>query len=134
MDLLTLKRDLPAIDDGRWVDSAELPGLLGIRVKVRGYSAKYVRERDQARRRAMAADAPDGKLDDTALEALGLALLQDAVVDIDGATIGDKTIDAEELRALLADPAFEPLASLVMRAVHIVDQSRVAKAEALTKN
>lgn len=134
MDILTLKRDLPAIEDGRWVDKTELPGLLDIRVKVRGYSSKHVQDRDQARKRAMAGDATDGKLSDAQIESLGLAMLQDVLVEIDGLTSGDKALGGDEVRPLLADPAFEPLASLIMRAAHLVNQSRVAKAEALAKN
>lgn len=135
MDILTMKRDLPAIEDGRWVDSTEMPALGEIRVKVRGFGSRHVQDRDQARKRALAPDdMADGKPVEAALERLGLAMLQDVFVDIEGVTSGGEPMGADEVRALLADPAFEPLASLVMRAAYLVNQSRVAKAEALAKN
>ena len=135
MDILTLKRDLPAIEDGRWVDKTELEGLLDIKVKVRGYGSRFVQERDQERKRALPPeDLKDGKPTEAALERLGLAMLQDVFVDIEGITSAGKAMGADEVRGLLADPAFEPLASLVMRAAYLVNQSRVAKAEALGKN
>lgn len=129
-----MKRDLPAIEDGRWVDKAELPGLLDIRVKVRGYSSKYVQDRDQARKRGMSGEGPDGSLSDAQKESLGLAMLQDVLVEIEGLTDGKEKLAADDVRQRLTDAAYEPLSSLVMRAAHLVNQSRVAKAEALTKN
>jgi hypothetical protein len=134
MDLLTLKRDLPAIEDGRWVDNTEIKQLLGIKVKVRGYASKYVQDRDQARKRAMTPEGTDGAFSESQIETLGLAMLQDVFVDIEGATLGGKEVRADEVRDLLADAAFEPLAKLILQAAHLVNQSRVARAEALAKN
>ncbi len=134
MEVLAMKRDLPAIEDGRWVDKAELPALQDLRVKVRGYSSKYIQDRDQARKRALTPEGLDGKLSNEQIEVLGIAMLQDVFVDVEGLTSGDKVLGASDVIPLLADPAYEPLASLILRAAHLVNQSRVARAEALTKN
>jgi hypothetical protein len=135
MELLAMKRDLPAIEDGRWVGAAEMPALGDLRVKVRGYASKHVQGQDQARKRALPpADLVNGKPNEAATERLGIALLQDVFCDIDGLTDGGKAMTADEVRPLLADPAFEPLSLLIMRAAMLVNESRVANAEAITKN
>lgn len=135
MDLLALKKDLPAIEDGRWVDKTELPALLDMRVKVKGYGSKAVQDAAAARKRALPPeDVKDGKPTDEAYSRLGLIILQDVLVDIEGLTQDGKPVPVEEVRAALTDPAYEPLADLILRAAHLVNESRVAKREALAKN
>ena len=56
MDLLTLKRHLPSIEDGRWVDAREVKDLADMRVKVRGSSSRVVREVYSAKERDAADD------------------------------------------------------------------------------
>lgn len=135
MDLLTLKRDLPSIDGGRWVDKVEIPELSDARVKVKGYSSRAVQEAHAARQRALSGDDLDkGKPTAEANERLGLMILQDVLVDAEGFTVDGKAMDASAIRDALADPAFDPLAKLIMRASMIVDATRAARAEELRGN
>ncbi|MCU0732551.1 MAG: hypothetical protein MUE84_13330 [Hyphomonas sp.] len=135
MDLLTLKRDLPSIDGGRWVDKAELPDLGDTRLKVKGYSSRAVQDAHAARQRALSGDDLDkGKPTAEASERLGLMILQDVLVDAEGFTSGGKPLGVDAIRDALADPAFDPLAKLVMRASMIVDATRAARAEDLRGN
>lgn len=135
MDLRALQKDLPAIEDGRWVDKAEMPALQDMRVKVKGYGSKAVQDAASARKRALEGDDLDGgKPTDEALSRLGLMILQDVFVDIEGLTNGDEPVTADEVRASITDPAFEPLADLILRAAHLVNESRMLRREALAKN
>lgn len=135
MDLLTLKKDLPAIENGRWVDKTELVALQDVRVKVRGYGSKAVQDAAAARKRALdGEDIQGGKPTDEALGRLGLLILQDVFVDIEGLTNEGKPVTADEVRDSILDPAFEPLADLILRAAHLVNESRMHKREALAKN
>jgi hypothetical protein len=55
-------------------------------------------------------------------------------VEIDGLTSNGKPLTADDVRADLGEPAMEPLALLILKAVERVDQTREAKAKALAKN
>ena len=136
MDLLALKRDLPSIEDGRWVKATELPGLQDMAVKVRGQSSKPVRECYAAKERALSADDRDGgKVKPDAAIRLSLETLAEAtLVDIQGLTIGGEVVTLEKVRAMLPDPAFQPLADLVIQASFIVDRTRANRAEELKGN
>lgn len=136
MDVLTLKRDLPSIEDGRWVDAKEVPGLKDLRVKVRGQSSKVVRETYAAKERALSDTDRDGvKVRPDAAMRLGLETLSEAtLVDIEGLTMGGETLPVARVRELLPDPAFQPLADLIVQASFVVDRTRAAKAEELKGN
>lgn len=135
MDILTLKRDLPAIEDGRWVGGDEVKGLGDARLRVRGFSAKVVSEAHAARERTLpAADLADGRPTREARDRLARQSLQDALVDVEGFTANGEPVTLSQLREWIADPAFSPLADLVAAASLTVDADRVARAKALRGN
>lgn len=124
MELATLRRDMTAIDGGRWVAADELPELRDIRIRVKGLGGSDARDTlAKLQRDGVAAD-----------EAVQTTINTVCLLDIEGLTSGGKPVAVEDIRAQLADPAMEPLALLVLKAVGVVDQSREAKAEALAKN
>lgn len=135
MDILTLKKDLPAIEDGRWVDKEELPALQEVRLKVRSYNSKYVQDRDQARKRDVKPEEMDGeKLKPEVLNRLGLAMLQDVLVDVENLTMGDQKLDIDQVRVLIVDVAYEPFSALILQASRIVHNSRVARKKEISGN
>ena len=136
MEILTLKRDLPAIDDGRWVGSDEVAGLHDVRVKVRGHSAKVVRDCYAAKERALdPADMIGAKVKPEVQNRMAVETLAEVgLVDVDGLTMDGKAITASEVKAMLPDPAFSPLIDLITAACFVVDRTRVAKSDALRGN
>ena len=124
MELASLRRDMTAIDGGRWVSADEIPALLDIRIRVRGLGSAVARE-------ALAKMQRDGVAGSDAIQAVTSSV---CLLEIDGLTSGGKPVTADDVRDKLADPAMEPLALLVLRAIEVVDRSREAKAQALAKN
>lgn len=124
MDIGELRRDMAAIDGGRWVAADEIPDLRDIRIKVRGLGGAEARE-------ALGKMQRDGVAANDAIQAVTSAV---CLVEIDGLTNAGKPVTADDIRDKLADPAMEPLALLVLRAIEKVDGTREAKAAALTKN
>lgn len=124
MELASLRRDMAAIDGGRWVDKTEIPELQDIRIKARGLGGAEARE-------ALARRQRDGA---SASEAVQAVINTVCFLEIDGLTDGGKPVKADDIRDQLGDPAMEPLALLVLKAVERVDATREAKAEAIAKN
>lgn len=124
MELATLRRDMTAIDGGRWVAADEVPDLRDIRIKARGFGSSEARE-------AAAKMQRDGVAADVVIQTVINTV---CLIDIEGLTSVGKPVKVEDIRDQLADPAMEPLALLVLKAVGVVDQTREAKAEALAKN
>lgn len=124
MDIAHLRRDMAAINDGRWVGKDEVKGLLDIRIKVRGLGSSMARD-------ALGQKQRDGV---PAGDAIQEVVNDICLIEIEGLTSGDKVLTADDLRGKLTDPAMEPLALLVLRAVEVVDATREAKAKALAKN
>lgn len=124
MELATLRRDMAAIDGGRWVAADEVPELRDMRIKARGLGGAEARE-------ALARLQRDGV---ASAEAVQKVINTVCLIDIEGLTSGGKAVKVEDIRDQLADPAMEPLALLVLKAVEAVDATREAKAEALAKN
>lgn len=124
MELATLRRDMTAIDGGRWVAADEVPDLRDMRIKARGLGGAEARE-------ALARLQRDGV---ASAEAVQKVINTVCLIDIEGLTSGGKAVKVEDIRDQLADPAMEPLALLVLKAVEAVDATREAKAEALAKN
>lgn len=124
MELGELRRDMAAIDGGRWVAVDEVPELRDIRIKARGLGSAEAREK-------LAKLQRDGVPSGDAVQSVinGFCL-----VEIEGLTSGGKPVKADDVRDQLSDPAMEPLALLVLKAVERVDATREAKAEALAKN
>lgn len=124
MELGELRRDMAAIDGGRWVAADEVPDLRDIRIKVRGLGSAVARD-------ALGHLQRDGK---SATDALAEVVNTICFLEIDGLTSGGKPLTADDVRGDLDQPAMEPLALLVLKAVERVDATREAKADALAKN
>lgn len=124
MDIAELRRDMAAIDGGRWVAADEVPQLQDIRIKARGLGSAEARE-------MLAKLQRDGAGANDAVQTVINTL---CLVEIEGLTSGGKPVTVADVRDRLAEPAMEPLALLVLRAVEKVDATREAKAEALAKN
>lgn len=124
MDIGEVRRDMAAIDGGRWVDKSEVPGLRDIRIKARGLGSAVARE-------ALAKMQRDGIGGTDAIQSVTNTV---CLIEIDGLTSGGRPLAADDIRDQLAEPAMEPLALLVLRAVEKVDATREAKAAALSKN
>lgn len=124
MDIGELRRDMASIDGGRWVSADEIPALLDIRIRVRGLGSAVARE-------ALAKMQRDGVAANDAIQDVTSSV---CLLEIDGLTSGGKPVNADDIRDNLADPAMEPLALLVLRAIEAVDRTREAKAQALAKN
>jgi hypothetical protein len=124
MDIATLRRDMAAIDGGRWVAANEIPALQDIRIRVKGLGSADARD-------ALAKLQRDGMAANDAIQAVTSTV---CLLEIDGLTSGGDPVTADDVRDKLADPAMEPLALLVLRCIEKVDATREAKAKALAKN
>lgn len=124
MEIASLRRDMTAIDGGRWVSADEVPDLRDIRIKARGLGGTEARE-------ALAKMQRDGMAAGDAVQAVISTV---CLMDIEGLTSAGKPVSVEDIRDQLGEPAMEPLALLVLKAVEKVDATREAKAEALAKN
>lgn len=124
MEIGELRRDMAAIDGGRWVAADEVPELRDIRIKARGLGGAEARE-------ALARMQRDGA---TAQDAIQAVVSTICFVEVEGLTSGGEPVKAADIRDKLGDPALEPLALLILRAVEKVDATREAKAAALAKN
>lgn len=134
MDLLTLKRHLPSIEDGRWVDKREVKELEDMRVKVRGSSSRVVREVYAAKERQHAADLTGEKRLETLSRIATETLSETGLVDIEGLTADGKPVAVDEVRRMLLDPAFQPLADLISRCAIVVERTREAQVKDIAGN
>jgi len=137
MELTHLKRHLPSVEDGRWVDATEVPELRDVKLKLRGASSSVARAAYAARERM----APTGDRDatgkikqDVAIRMILECALDDCLVDVSGLTEGGLPMTADRLRQLARLPEYQPLADLVMQALSAVDQTREAQIEAISGN
>ena len=101
MDLLTLKRHLPSIEDGRWVDKREVKELEDMRVKVRGSSSRVVREVYAAKERQQSAELTGEKRLETLSRIATETLAEVGLVDIEGLTAGGEAVPVDEVRNAL---------------------------------
>ena len=124
MEIGELRRDMAAIDGGRWVAADEVPELRDIRIKARGLGGAEARE-------ALAKMQRDGA---TAQDAIQAVVNTICFIEVEGLTSGGEPVKAADIRDKLSEPAMEPLALLILRAVEKVDATREAKAAALAKN
>lgn len=134
MDLLTLKRHLPSIEDGRWIDAKELKDLGDMRVKVRGHSSRLVREVYSAKERAAADDLKGEKRGETLLRIGKETLSEVGLVDIEGLTEDGKPVPVDAVRGMILDPAFTPLADLLASCALLVDKTREAHVKEVAGN
>jgi citrate lyase synthetase len=134
MDLLTLKRHLPSIEEGRWVDSREVKDLKDVRVKVRGSSSRPVRELYAAKERAAQADLQGDKRMET-MQRIGVETLAEiGLVDIEGLTQDGEPVSVEDVRRMILLPEFQPLADLVSRCALVVERTREAHIKDIAGN
>ena len=124
MEIGELRRDMTAIDGGRWVAADEVPDLRDIRIKAVGLGGAAARD---ALAKLQRDEVPANEAVQTVINTICL-------VDIEGLTNGGKPVTVEDIRDKLSEPAMEPLALLVLKAVERVDATREAKAAALAKN
>lgn len=134
MDLLTLKRHLPSIEEGRWVDSREVKDLKDVRVKVRGSSSRPVRELYAAKERAAQADLQGDKRMET-MQRIGVETLAEiGLVDIEGLTQDGEPVSVDDVRRMILLPEFQPLADLVSRCALVVERTREAHIKDIAGN
>ncbi len=134
MDLLTLKRHLPSIEDGRWVDAREVKDLADMRVKVRGSSSRVVREVFAGKERDAATELQGDKRAEVLARIAAETLAEVGLIDIEGLTADGKPVPVGDVRAMLTDPAFQPLAELVSRAALVVERTRAAQLQDIAGN
>ncbi len=134
MDLLELKRHLPSIEGGRWVDKREVKDLNDLRVKARGSSSRVVREVYAAKEREAAEDLKGDKRNET-LERIGKETLAEVgLVDIEGLTADGKPVPVDEVRKMILMPEFQPLADLISRCALVVERTREAQIKDIAGN
>lgn len=137
MDVASLTRHLPSIEEGRWVSSAEIPALMDVRVKVRGASSKAARDVFAAKERAAPPAERDaqGRIKPDGMSRILVELLAEwNLLEIEGLTSGGKALPVDKVREMLFAPEFQPVADLIMQAVALVDGTREAQIEALAGN
>lgn len=134
MDLLNLKRHLPSIEEGRWVDSREVKDLKDMRIKVRGSSARPVREVYAAKERAAHADLQGEKRLET-MQRIGVETLAEVgLVDIEGLTQDGEPVPVEQVKAMILKPEYQPLADLISRCAMVVERTREAHIKDIAGN
>lgn len=136
MDLLALKKDSAAIDEGRWIGADEVPGLGDVRVKMRGLTTQAARDMFSAKhRRVDPRDRLDGNIKaDVAAQIMREVLSELLIVEIEGFTMGGKPIETAKVRDLVLEPDFDPLCDLLVQAAQAVDRTRAARQEEIAKN
>ncbi len=122
MEIKTLRRDMTAINDGRWVDRTEVPALKDMRVKMRGSQTDAVRELIAERTRAGEAN-PMLKI-----------IWTHCLIDIEGLTDDGKPVPVADLQAAHDDPALEPIGFILLDVLAVVDATREAKEAKVVKN
>lgn len=124
MEIKALRRDMTAINDGIWISSDRVKDLGDIRVKVRGLSSLAAS--------AAIEEAIRGGKDRS--KAIAEAVPAVCLIDIEGLTDGGEPVAVEAVKANLLDPAWDPLAHIILQAVVAVDRLREADTEAVAKN
>lgn len=135
MDVSNLTRDAKAVSEGKWVDN--IPGMGDVSFKVRGYTATDVTQAraDLERKVAISERNEDGSLPARVAEAIMREVLSKHVfMDVKNLTANGKPATAEQVRAWLLDPNYEPLANAVFAASTMVDRARLQKQEVVAKN
>jgi len=137
MDIGAFKRDVSAVEEGRWVGDDEVPDLSGVRVKVRGLASAKARALFDRKQRAVPKKERnrDGSIRSSAFARIMREMIEEwALVEVEGLTEKGKPVDVDKLKAILSDPALEPLAVAIMDAVAAVDATRAEDAEELAGN
>lgn len=127
MDLAAFKRDMSAVEDGRWVADDEVPDLGDVRVKVRGMASSKARALFDRKQRGVSKKDRnrDGSMKGGAIAQVMREMVAEwCLVEVEGLTDGGKPIKADELAELIHEPALEPLVTAIMAAVEAVDGTR----------
>jgi hypothetical protein len=124
MELHKLVKDMAALQDGRWVDKAEVPSLGDMRVKMRGSHTATVRQALGEKERA---GVDRG-------EAFEQVLADHCLLEIEGLVNGGKPVTVDDLRPILREEAAEPLRLILLDVIRAVDATRESKALDLSKN
>ncbi|GGZ21709.1 hypothetical protein [Asticcacaulis endophyticus] len=137
MDILDIKQDRAAIDAGDWVDN--IPGLPGVRLKVRGTAGDTAENLRDAKLRALGPDAinVDGGVKDEVVERIAREVLHEAILlDWDGIESGGKPLpySLEAARPLCLDKNFKNFQDKITWAAAKVVRINTGKREALEKN
>lgn len=113
-DVAFFKKAMDAINDGMWITSEQIPGLMSVSVKVRGFSSRVVRSYIDAEVRA----------GQKRMDASSAALRDLCLIDVKGLTSNGEAVSVETVRENLLDDAWEPFAILVTQAANYVDNIR----------
>ncbi len=141
MDIQGLKRDVETIESGKWVE--DIPGMGGLRLKVRGLSCKaYLTKLGRLSRAVPKTDRlPDGAVDpEVQARVIGEAMHATILLDWDGITEGDggdvRLVPFDDARAkdMLTSPEWQPFADAVYWSAQVVDNERAKSREELAKN
>jgi hypothetical protein len=124
MELHKLVKDMAALQDGRWVDKAEVPSLGDMRVKMRGSHTATVRQALGEKERAGVERG----------EAFEQVLADHCLLEIEGLVNGGKPVTVDDLRPILREEAAEPLRLILLDVIRAVDATRESKALDLSKN
>lgn len=135
MELISLKRDSKVVSEGMWVK--DIPMLGDVEIKARGWSSRVVMEaRAELERKVPASDRhPDMRVKAEVGFTIWRTMISEAVlVDIKNLTENGKEITLEEVRKMVLDPDYEPLADAIAWAGNFVDRVRSEKKEIAAKN
>lgn len=134
--LSSLKIDSAAINDGRWVEIEQIPGL---RIKTRGFTDQFVDA--QNRRLSQAAEKFRGdvtRIPNAIRREINTGLLTDfLLLDVDGLFSDDAEtvkISLDEFRQLLGNPDFSALSRACWEAASLVASGAAEQVEAAEGN
>lgn len=137
MKLSALKTNVAVIEQGRWID--DIPGLPGVRLKVRGLgNADYRRAYDRKVSAVPASRRLRGLLPDDRERIIGECLAETVLLDWGGLTEDDGAtplaFTAELAGTLLLDPEFDAFRSAVSWAANAVSVEAEADGKVEEKN
>lgn len=137
MDIQSLKRDPGIIEAGRWV--GDIPGMAGLRVKVRGMKSNAFRETLERLRRSLPRTerhADGTPFTAASIRITGQAVFESVLLDWDGFTRNDEPQPYDKDMALMfcTDPAYELVLDGFVWAANVVDNEQSEADEELAKN
>ena len=95
MDIGAFKRDVSAVEEGRWVGDEEVPDLAGVRVKVRGLSSQPARALFDRKQRMVPKKERnrDGSIRTAAFARIMREMIEEwALVEVEGLTEKGKRV------------------------------------------
>jgi len=135
MDIKSIRKNMAAVDGGAWVSKAQAKVLGDMRVKVRGMGGEVARDLYAEKCRKETDLTPGGDITARAsTRIMRQVIAEHCLMEIEGLTDGGKPVTAEDLRPVLASPAYEPLCDMLVVAVAYVDGITDEKAAVVEKN